>query len=237
MQLKALQYNRKLPKLREHSLNQGSFEAWLEQLSQLPGLFMTGTDTGVGKTWVGTQLLQHLRRLGLHITPRKPVESGWLAEQITETDSWKLAINASGLQPLTQICPNPLLAPLSPPRAAHYEGKTLRIQQLAQQCQAKHAQPSFLYVEGAGGFYSPLAHDGLNADLAQALKLPVLLVSEDRVGCINHILLTAEAIQARQLSLVAVILNPRHSTPPKGMDNQQDLQALLAVPIIRWPSA
>ena len=66
-------------------MNQGyqsSFETWLEQLSQLPGLFMTGTDTGVGKTWVGTRLLQHLRRLGVHITPRKPVESGWLAEQI-----------------------------------------------------------------------------------------------------------------------------------------------------------
>lgn len=219
-------------------MNQGyqsSFETWLEQLSQLPGLFMTGTDTGVGKTWVGTRLLQHLRRLGLHITPRKPVESGWLAEQITETDSWKLATNASGLQPLNQICPNPLLAPLSPPRAAVYEGKTLSIQQLAKQCQPKQARSTFLYVEGAGGFYSPLAQDGLNADLAQALKLPILLVSEDRVGCINHILLTAAAIQARQLSLAAVVLNPRGSTPA-GMDNQQDLQGLLAVPIIRWPA-
>lgn len=234
MQLKALQYNRKLLRLRDHRLNQGSFEAWLVQLSQLPGVFMTGTDTGVGKTWVGTQLLQHLHRLGVPITPRKPVESGWLAEQITETDTWKLAINASGFQSLKQVCANPLLAPLSPPRAAQQEGKTLRIQQLARQCQPKHPQPTFLYVEGAGGFYSPLASDGLNADLAQALKLPVLLVSEDRVGCINHILLTVEAIQARNLSLAAVILNPIHPAP-KGMDNQHDLQALLDdVPIIRW---
>lgn len=235
MQLEALQYNRKLPKLREHRLNKGFFDTWLEQISQLPGIFMTGTDTGVGKTWVGTQLLQHLRRLGLHITPRKPVESGWLAEQVTETDSWKLAINASGFQPLKQICPNPLLAPLSPPRAAQHEDKTLSIQQLANQCQPTHPHPTFLYVEGAGGFYSPLASDGLNADLAQALKLPILLVSEDRVGCINHILLTVEAIQARQLSLAAVILNPIHSAP-LGMDNQQDLQDLLAIPIIRWPA-
>ena len=215
-------------------MNPSSFDAWLLQLSQLPGVFMTGTDTGVGKTWVGTRLLQHLRRLGdVHITPRKPVESGWLAEQITETDTWKLATNASGFQPLQQVCPNPLLAPLSPPRAAEQEGKTLSIQQLAAQCQPNNSQKTFLYVEGAGGFYSPLATDGLNVDLAQALNLPILLVSEDRVGCINHILLTVEAINSRHLKLAAVLLNPMHPAPA-GMDNQQDLQALLDVPIIRW---
>jgi dethiobiotin synthetase len=214
-------------------VNHCSFEAWLEQLSQLPGAFMTGTDTGVGKTWIGTRLLQHLQRLGVHITPRKPVESGWLAEQITETDTWKLATNASGFQPLKHICPNPLLAPLSPPRAAQLEGKTLSIQHLAQQCLSAKSPSTFLYVEGAGGFYSPLAHDGLNADLAAALQLPIILVSEDRVGCINHILLTTEAIRARKLSLAAVILNPIQAAP-KGMDNQQDLQALLDVPVFRW---
>jgi len=234
MQLKTLQYNRRLPQLRVYLLNPSSFEAWLVQISQLPGVFMTGTDTGVGKTWVGTRLLQYLRGLGVHITPRKPVESGWLAEQLTETDTWKLALNASGFQTLKQICPNPLLAPLSPPRAAQLEGKTLSIQQLAAQCRMKNSPQTFLYVEGAGGFYSPLAADGLNADLAQVLGLPVLLVSEDRVGCINHILLTVEAIQARHLSLAGVLLNPMQ-TAPVGMDNQQDLQALLDVPIIRWP--
>lgn len=214
-------------------MNQLSFEAWLQELSHLPGVFMTGTDTGVGKTWIGTRLLQHLRQLGVHITPRKPVESGWLAEQVTETDSWKLATNANGFQALRQVCPNQLLAPLSPPRAAQREGKTLSIQQLAAQCQPAASLSTFLYVEGAGGFYSPLAHDGLNADLAAALQLPIILVSEDRVGCINHILLTAQAIKTRNLTLAGVILNPRQ-VAPVGMDNQQDLQALLAVPIIRW---
>lgn len=233
MQLKSLQYNRKLTKLRVYHLNPSSFEIWLGQLSQLPGIFMTGTDTGVGKTWIGIRLLQHLRNLGLHITPRKPVESGWLTEQITETDTWKLATNASGFQPLKQICPNPLLAPLAPPRAAQLEGKSLSIQQLAKQCQLQTTKQSFLYVEGAGGFYSPLASDGLNADLAQALNLPILLVSEDRVGCINHILLTVEAIQKRKLQLAGIILNPLQPAPT-DMDNQQDLQALLDIPIIRW---
>lgn len=194
---------------------------------------MTGTDTGVGKTWVGTRLLQHLRLLGVPITPRKPVESGWSAEQITESDTWKLALAASGFQALNHVCPNRLLAPLSPPRAAALEGKQLSIQQLAQQCRERCPSNSFLYVEGAGGFYSPLASDGLNADLAAALKLPIVLVSEDRVGCINHILLTVEAIQARQLALAGIILNPIHPAPT-GMDNQLDLQTLLEIPILRW---
>lgn len=214
-------------------MNPSSFTTWLEQISQLPGVFMTGTDTGVGKTWIGTRLLQHLRQFGVTITPRKPVESGWRLEQVTDSDTWKLGLAASGFHPLEQICPNRLSAPLSPPRAAQLEGKRLSIQQLARQCCSTQQQPSFLYVEGAGGFYSPLASDGLNADLAAALNLPVLLVSEDRVGCINHILLTVEAIQTRQLSLAGIILNPIHPAPA-GMDNQQDLQALLDLPIIRW---
>lgn len=233
MQLKSLQYNRKFSRLRASQLNSSVFATWLEQISQLPGLFMTGTDTGVGKTWIGTRLLQHLRQLGVQITPRKPVESGWSTEQITESDTWKLALAASGFQALNQICPNRLLAPLSPPRAAQLEGKQLSIQQLAEQCHKNHKPPNFLYVEGAGGFYSPLASDGLNADLAATLKLPIVLVSEDRVGCINHILLSVEAIQARRLDLVGIILNPLQPSP-RGMDNQQDLQALLDLPIIRW---
>lgn len=214
-------------------MNPSSFAAWLEQISQLPGLFMTGTDTGVGKTWVGTRLLQHLRLLGVRITPRKPVESGWSDEQITESDTWKLALAASGFQSLDQVCPNRLLAPLSPPRAAALEGKQLSIQQLAEQCREYCPSNNFLYVEGAGGFYSPLASDGLNADLAAVLKLPIVVVSEDRVGCINHILLTVEAIQARQLDLAGIILNPIHPAPT-GMDNQHDLQTLLEIPILRW---
>ena len=86
----------------------------------------------------------------------------------------------------------------------------------------------FLLVEGAGGFYSPLALDGLNADFAARLQLPVLLVAPDRLGVINHVLLTAEAIARRELSLFAVVLNrlDTDDTLPPGMDNLADLQSL-----------
>ena len=224
-----------LPQPGESPLDRPAFNNWIQSLCRYPGLFMTGTDTGVGKTWVGTQLLQLLRQQGLQVAPRKPVESGWIAEQLTETDSWKLAIQADGFQTVRHVCPNPLRLPLSPPRAAELEGKTLRIAELVAQCQERLRDGQFLYVEGAGGFYSPLAHDGLNADLAVALQLPVLLVSADRVGCINHILLTAAAIRQRGLTLAGVILNPIHPAPT-GMDNLQDLRSLLDAPVLRWPT-
>lgn len=211
------------------------FEQWLDGLSQQAGLFMTGTDTGVGKTWIGTQLLQCLRLRGIPIAPRKPVESGWLDNQLTETDSWKLATCATGFQPLNQICANPLKEPLAPPRAALLEGKYLTIHNLANDCLRHKNEQEFLYVEGAGGFYSPLAHDGLNADLAQQLGLPVLVVSLDRVGALNHILLTCQALVSRGLSLAGIILNAQQSATPH-MDNVADLRALLPhqIPIWRW---
>ncbi len=217
-------------------MDKTDFSSWVEALARQPGLFMTGTDTGVGKTWVGTRLLQHLQQRGLTIAPRKPVESGWptAPSALSATDAYQLAAACGQTNKLAQVCPNRLKAPLSPPRAAQLEQRELAIATLAQQC--RHAVPpnEFLYVEGAGGFYSPLAQDGLNADLAQALALPVVLTGADRVGCINHILLSAAAIQARGLTLSAIILNPIHPGP-SGMDNQTELQALLNLPILYLP--
>lgn len=207
-------------------------------LLQGNGMFITGTDTGVGKTWVSVRLIHALRALGLELIPRKPVESGW-SEDVTDTDAWRLA-NAAGLTiddqsqaaVLDKVCPYRFRAALSPPRAASLEGRELRIANLAGACPTKVLEGQAMLVEGAGGFYSPIAQDGLNADLAQVLGLPVILVAEDRVGCINHILLVAEAIKRRSLTLAGVILNPK-SPPVDGMDNVSDLLQWLKIPILR----
>lgn len=206
-------------------------------LLQGNGMFMTGTDTGVGKTWVSVRLIHALRALGLELIPRKPVESGW-ADDVTTTDAWRLA-NAAGLSldghqqtaVLDKVCPYRFRAALAPPRAALLEGQELRIKNLANTCPTRVASGQALLVEGAGGFYSPIAHDGLNADLAQVLGLPIILVAEDRVGCLNHILLVAEAIKRRSLTLAGVILNAK--TPPVvGMDNASDLMTWLKIPVL-----
>lgn len=212
---------------------------WVDATGLLKGngMFMTGTDTGVGKTWVSVRLIHALRALGLELIPRKPVESGW-ADDITTTDAWRLA-NAAGLHlddhqqtaVLDKVCPYRFRAALAPPRAALLEGQELRIKNLANACPTRVASGQALLVEGAGGFYSPIAHDGLNADLAQVLGLPIILVAEDRVGCLNHILLVAEAIKRRSLTLAGVILNTKTS-PVVGMDNASDLMTWLKIPVL-----
>ena len=90
-------------------------------------------------------------------------------------------------------------------------------------------------MEGAGGFLSPIANDGLNADLAVALNLPVLIVAPDRLGCINHCLLTCEAIERRGLEIRAIILNQPEITADDEMNNAEELRRLISYPVIKIP--
>lgn len=219
-----------------------AWSEWLQAsgLLESRGVFVTGTDTEVGKTWVSVQFIHLLRALGHDVIPRKPIESGWPeASRVQQTDAWLLA-KAAGLplheqrleSTLEAVCPYHFRAALSPPRAADMEGRKVRVMQAAATCAVRPDERNFLLVEGAGGFYSPLASDGLNADLAQVLGLPVVLVAEDRLGCINQVLLTAYAIRHKGLKLAGVILNPR-TLLPDGMQNAQDLRQFLDVPVMR----
>lgn len=209
-------------------------QAWLAAtgIARARGVFITATDTGAGKTWVSRRLIVALRANGLEVVARKPVESGWNAADVTTTDAWQLA-QAADIDPV-QVCRYHFHAPLSPPRAAAQEGVTLSIATLAQACWVGVTDQQYVLVEGAGGFYSPLAADGLNADLAVALGLPVLLVTEDRVGCLNPVLLSLEAAQRRGLQIAGIVLN-RRTPPPAGMDNAADLRAFTSVPL--WQTA
>jgi len=185
------------------------------------GIFITGTDTDVGKTWVGCQLIEMLQQSGIDIAPRKPVESGW-HHDMTQTDAWKLARAANKQQQLDIICPNRFQAPLSPSRAARLEGKTLLLTELKQHCLNGLNSQQMLYVEGAGGFYSPLCEDGLNADLCELLGSSIIVVAEDKLGCINQVLLTVAAIKQRKLRLVAIILNQRYKNDITTQQNNLD---------------
>jgi dethiobiotin synthetase len=199
----------------------------------MKGVFVTGTDTDIGKTWVGKHLIHALRKQGADIIPRKPVESGW-SDKLTETDAWILANAANVTERLNQVCPNRFRLPVSPVRAAKNENISLTLKTLKQQCLEGLDKKQFLYVEGAGGFYSPLCSDGLNADLAETLRLPILLVVANHLGCINHTLLNIEAIEKRGLTLKAVILNKSEPALSKqsDMDNLADLKKLLKYPIL-----
>jgi len=200
------------------------------------GIFVTGTDTGVGKTYIGQHLVYALLQQAICVRVRKPVESGWSScSSVVKTMDAVLLTKAAGYRDdLEVVCPNPLQATVSPARAAELEGKTLLISTLKQQCFAGLEENDFLFVEGAGGFYSPLASDGLNADLAQQLRLPVLLVAEDKIGCINQVLLNLEALANRGLKVLAIILNHRNSINDCALDNAEELSAYTTLPIFSY---
>jgi len=203
-------------------------------MSELPGLFITASDTGAGKTYLATKLAQALTAQGRVVAVRKPVESGCdeVDGQLMPLDAHALRLAAGAWEPLASVCPNPLHAPLSPPRAARFMKRKLFLADILISC-TKPQQADLLLVEGAGGFFAPIAEDALNADLAAALGLPVLLVVPDRLGAINQALLGIHAITHRGLNLAGVVLNQCDADRPRGMDNVADLRLWTGAPIMR----
>jgi len=202
----------------------------------MQGVFITGTSTGVGKTFIAVKIARQLNLQNIKVIPRKPVESGCTRqrEKLIPQDATALKQAASYEGALSEVCPYPFEHPVSPVRAAHLVNKTVTIEQLANACRQVSGDGITL-IEGAGGFYSPLAEDGLNADLAVALQLPVILVADDRLGTINQVLLSAEAIQRRGLSLLAIVLNAVDEAKNELIDNYADLQEHLDCPIFSSP--
>lgn len=200
------------------------------------GLFITGTDTGVGKTRVGTALAHALAARGVDVRVRKPVESGVAdgPDGPVPQDAAALRLAAGAREPLATVCPYPLRAPLSPERAAALEGRTLALDALVAAVR-DGADDGFVLAEGAGGFYSPVASGALNADLAAALGLPVLVVAADRLGTINHTLLTVEAARARGLEVAGVVLSQPAVPGDADMDNAGELARWLGRPVLPLP--
>lgn len=203
------------------------------------GVFISGTDTGVGKTQIGVVLARLLTGRGLSVRVRKPVESGCVPEHglLQPRDTLALQAAAGFIEPIERICPYRLSKPLSPERAAELEGMPLDLRQLHAACIDGVGEQDFLLVEGAGGVYSPIARGALNADLAGGLGMPVLLVVPDRLGAISHALLAAEAVRMRGLALAGVILNEPEFPAAAEMDNAADIERWSHVPVVRLPHA
>lgn len=203
----------------------------MENVAQRKGLFITGTDTDVGKTYIGTQIVALLHDKNINAVPRKPIESGCtrVGNELKPDDALRYFEATNQKFPLTQICPFRFEPAISPQRAARLINQPIYLSEVINACATSVTDDDFLVVEGAGGFYSPLCEDGKNADLAKKLNLPVLLVANDQLGCINHILLTAEAINKQGLSLSAVILSQKVERKDESMNNLEDLKTLLSV--------
>ncbi len=168
------------------------------------GVLVTGTDTGVGKTWVAARLIRDLRRQGEDPRPLKPVESGCVevAGTLRARDAEVLRA-AARLAESEPVALRKLRAPIAPMLAARREGVPIWMRDLIDFCHRDGA----LVVEGAGGWRTPLAEDGDAQSLAMSLGLPVLVVVEDRLGAINQGLLTCEAVRESGARLAGVVLN------------------------------
>jgi dethiobiotin synthetase len=171
----------------------------------LRGLFVTGTDTAVGKTEVACALVSAARGRGDDVVGMKPAQSGILPGEVSDAERLRLAAGAA--EPLEAVCPYTFRAPLAPAVAARLEGREVSLGRIVDLARALAARHAALVVEGAGGLLVPLTETETYADLAVALALPVLVVARAGLGTVNHTALTVEALRRRGLSLAAVVLN------------------------------
>ena len=168
--------------------------------------FLTGTDTEIGKTFITCALLQRAAQLGLRAAGLKPVAAGTdAAGRNDDVESIRAASNVA--LPTELINPYCFAPPIAPHLAAAEAGVDIDFARIAAACASARRQTDLLIVEGVGGFRVPLGVDRDSADLAVALALPVILVVGLRLGCINHALLSAEAIAARGLTLAGWVAN------------------------------
>lgn len=190
------------------------------------GYFITGSDTGVGKTYIACELIRQLCGLDVKLETRKPVESGCSTGEsggLIPADALELQAANNNLETINRIAPYRFKAALAPPRAAALEDCHLQLVDLYNACSLDNSNYR-LIVEGAGGFYSPLAENGLNADLASLLQLAVIVVINDRIGAVNQALMTIQAVESRHLDIAAIIMNQVDEDIDKDMANSDDLR-------------
>lgn len=199
-----------------------------------PGIFVTGTDTEVGKTLAATVLMHHFRRQGLRVIGMKPVAAGchetpagWKNEDV---EALQAAANVDA--PIEHVNPFVFHAPIAPHVAARREGRTIDLGRIMASFEALRTLADIVVVEGAGGFLVPLDDTEDFGDLAQRLALPVVLTVGVRLGCINHALLTQEAIAARGLHLAGWIANGIDPHMEAPQDSIATLASRLHAPLL-----
>jgi dethiobiotin synthetase len=200
----------------------------------MKGVFIAGTDTGVGKTLFSAALLLHLAAAGVRAAVCKPVAAGCRREggRLVNADAELLAAAAPLHRPLEVVNPVALEPAIAPHIAAAEAGVALAAEALAQACRRAGEDADFVVVEGAGGWRVPLNADQTLADLARMLGLPVVLVVGLRLGCLNHALLSAQAIRADGLELAGWVANPIDPAMPRLEENIAALEARLQAPML-----
>ncbi|MCC7215144.1 MAG: dethiobiotin synthase [Burkholderiales bacterium] len=196
------------------------------------GIFVTGTDTGVGKTHVAVALLRALAAAGVRAVGMKPVAAGIGAGETVAADVAALAAADCCAVPLRDRNPYAFAPAIAPHVAARDAGVVIYVEAIAAAYARLAAAADVVVVEGAGGVRVPVGPDRDMLDLARALRLPVLLVVGVRLGCLNHALLSADAIQRRGLPLAGWVANRVDPGMARAGDSVAELAVRLAAPLV-----
>jgi dethiobiotin synthetase len=200
------------------------------------GLFFTGTDTGVGKTYITARVARLLRNAGRPVRVSKPVATGasaagpgrWVAE-----DTLLLAEAAGCPEAWDEVTPFAFPEPAAPPIAAKECGVTLELADLVDAVRRQHRPGTALLVEGVGGLLCPLTERETVADLAAELRLSLVVIARTALGTINHTLLTLEVARGRGLAVAGVVLS--ETVPGTGLAHItvfSELRRRIAVPLL-----
>ena len=199
------------------------------------GIFITGTDTGVGKTFVAATLAAYLRDAGYRVGVMKPAETGCEERdgKLIPADAMRLKDASGCAEPIERICPYRLPERLAPSIAAERAGVKIDVDHLLAVYAEISATHDVTLVEGAGGLMVPLLPSYTYADFARVFKLPLLVVAANRLGVINHLLLTLEHASCQGLSVLGYVLNRNSNETSLAADtNREVLSNLSGVPCL-----
>ena len=204
-------------------------------MSKPNGFFVTGTDTEVGKTLVSGALILKLREQGVNAIGFKPVVAGTYKDaqgftQNEDIETLRIASNLSSDE--LSLCPYVLDQPAAPHLVAKHQGLELEMAVITEAFRNTQKHADCIVVEGAGGLLITLNEDENLSDFAKEIHLPVILVVGMKLGCINHALLTYEAIKARNLNIVGWVANALSEEMPLLQQNLQTLQTRMNTPFL-----
>jgi len=190
-------------------------------------LFITGTDTGVGKTHIAARLLHLLRAAGVRCAGMKAICCG------DRRDAEALLAAGSDCVTIDQVNPVWLKTPAAPIVGTLMEKVTIVIEHILAAFHALQDSVEHVIVEGTGGWLVPIRSDYFVSDLAAAMKLPVLVVAQNRLGCLNHAALTVRSVATYQLRCVGLVLNSTETTNDiAALTNADILKCILNVPVL-----
>lgn len=198
------------------------------------GLFITGTDTGIGKTWVTLGVMARLQRLGWSVAGMKPVASGCrqTAHGLRNDDALRIQQQSSIALAYSQLNPYAYEPPIAPHIAAMGAKRPISLTRIVNAYQAIVEQVDWCVVEGVGGWLVPLDARHTVGDLVQRLEVPVLLVVGIRLGCLNHALLSVNSILHQGTRLLGWVANQIEPAPVRATRNIETLEEWIDAPCL-----